>query len=149
MFGENELNQLYQYATSLTNNEELAYDLVHSCIEKIITKSFILNRMAYAKRTIRNSFFDLVKSKHYKTSIPLHDESIIDESSLDIDNKLAAERLLKQLKPKERELLFLTYVQGYTTKEIAHLTNTPRGTITSQLKRLKDMIRQKYGGYNG
>ena len=61
MFDRDKLNQLYRYGFALTANNELAYDLVHDAIEKLISRTFVLNKMAYAKTTMRNNFYDLIK----------------------------------------------------------------------------------------
>ena len=53
--------------------------------------------------------------------------------------------ILKELAPKERELLFLWAVEGNTVQELADRTNTSRGTLLSRLSRLKKRLQQQYG----
>ena len=45
------------------------------------------------------------------------------------------------LRPIEREVLFLSVVEGYTADEIAAMQSTVRGTILSMLSRAKKKIR--------
>ena len=53
----------------------------------------------------------------------------------------------KLLKPRERILLWLAYVEGYSSKEIAEVTKTKENSIKVQLfrtrKELANILRQK------
>jgi DNA-directed RNA polymerase specialized sigma24 family protein len=57
-----------------------------------------------------------------------------------LDPELAS--ALQQLRPDERELLYLSAVEEYSANEIAKLTHKPRGTILSILHRTKKKLRQ-------
>jgi len=48
---------------------------------------------------------------------------------------------LEVLRPIEREVLFLSVVEGYTADEIAAMHSTVRGTILSMLSRSKKKLR--------
>lgn len=65
MFNKDELNKLYQYALSLTRQEDTAYDLVQSALEKSLRKipQPIDKPQAYLKVIIRNLFFDIERHK--------------------------------------------------------------------------------------
>ena len=45
----------------------------------------------------------------------------------------------------ERELLYLAYVEGYTTQELADMTGRPRNTVLSQLHRARHKLRGALG----
>jgi len=64
---------------------------------------------------------------------------------------LDMEKTFKLLKPKERNLLWLAYVEGYSHNEIAAITGAKEKSIRVQLFRVKKkfagILRQK--GYNG
>ena len=47
------------------------------------------------------------------------------------------EKIFKLLKPKERHLLWLAYVEGYTHREIASVTGGSEKSIRVQLYRIK------------
>ena len=60
------------------------------------------------------------------------------------------EGALTRLRAPEREALFLNVVEGYTAREIAALTNQPRGTVLSLIHRAKQQLRQALeAGYSG
>lgn len=68
--------------------------------------------------------------------------SPVDPAELGV-NRADLLRALSQLGPAEREIVLLSVVQGYTTREIADIVRAPHGTVSSKLHRaLKKMRRQ-------
>jgi len=55
---------------------------------------------------------------------------------------LALESALGTLRPEEREVLFLTAVEGFTAREVSQLTRRPRGTILSLAYRARIKLRE-------
>jgi RNA polymerase sigma-70 factor (ECF subfamily) len=151
MFDRDKLNQLYRYGLSLTGDEQLAYDLVHDTVEKLISKNFILNKMAYAKKSMRNRFYDILKSKSNSATVSIIDDEFSSEDNTEniIDATNSIREVMKGLKTSERELLYLWGVEEYSTKEISELMNLPKGTVTSKLKRLRDKLQKDSGGRYG
>jgi RNA polymerase sigma-70 factor (ECF subfamily) len=150
MFDRDKLNQLYRYGFALSADEQLAWDLVHDAVEKLISRTFVLNKMAYAKKIIRNRFYDIIKAKSYSAQTEFNEEELPVESSIEetlYQNKYLSS-IMNKLYPKDRELLYLWAVEEYTTKEISILINQPKGTVTSRLKRLRDKLQQQSGGKN-
>ncbi len=147
MFTRDKLNQLYQYGFALTANEELSMDLVHDAIEKLISRTFVLNKMAYAKTVMRNKFYDILKSKSYTTSVVFNEEDIYIENDFDLalDANLSIGKIMEKIAPVDRELLFLWAVEEYTINEISKLMKIPKGTLTSRLKRLRDKLQKESG----
>lgn len=56
-------------------------------------------------------------------------------------NQQEVQQLTELLSTEENELLYLWAVEEYSTGEIAHIYQQPRGTILSKLHRLKNRIR--------
>ncbi len=144
------LNQLYRYALSLSNNEDQAYDLLHSCIEKYLKAdtSNVKTPIAYFKRMIRNEFIDQTRRARFQHDVDaddlerINDDKAREEVSLEdvFVRQSEVNALLGTMKPDERELLFLWAVEEYTLAEIAELKQVPRGTLLSKLHRLKKRI---------
>jgi len=147
---KNLLNQLYRYAISLTNNEDQAYDLLQSCIEKYLKadNANIEKPIAYIKRMIRNEFIDQTRRQRFQHDVDAEDlERINDESALEATSledvfvrQSEVSSLLGTMKAEERELLYLWAVEEYTVQEIAEMKQVPRGTLLSKLHRLKKRI---------
>jgi RNA polymerase sigma-70 factor (ECF subfamily) len=57
-----------------------------------------------------------------------------------LDQMLLAEAL-GQLSPKHREVLELTFAQGFTAEEIAHILEVPIGTVKSRLTYARRALR--------
>jgi RNA polymerase sigma-70 factor (ECF subfamily) len=143
MFDEKKLNKLYQFALSLCNNEQIAFDLVHDIVEKLLDETFIFNKVAYAKKAIRHKYYDMLKSKAYTQSDIFEDDiPAIGDIENNLDNKLQLDIVLEKLSDQDREILYLWAVEEYTTQEISKLTGIAKGTITSKLKRLRDKLQK-------
>lgn len=157
MFNKDELNQLYHYALSLTSHEDIAYDLVQGGLERYLKKTAtpsavtIDKPLAYLKIVIRNLYFDIERHKKVVPMISTESDEIAHiepiDSSVDssmenwLMNQQEVQQLTALLSAEENELLYLWAVEEYSTGEIAHIYQQPRGTILSKLHRLKNRIR--------
>ncbi|PWQ97398.1 RNA polymerase sigma factor [Leucothrix pacifica] len=152
------LNQLFRYAVSLTNQEDQAYDVLQSCVEKFlrIDRSVIESAEAYLMRMIRNEFIDQTRKKCFYSDVgPEIVSKISDESAL---NAITLEdvfiqqsevgALLGTMSGDERELLYLWAVEEYTLEEISQMKQVPRGTLLSKLHRLKKRIQLQQNSDN-
>lgn len=140
-----DLQILYRYCYSLTNNKNEADDLLQSGLEKWIksAKSNDTN-LAYIRKIIRNQFIDqcrrkkLVVFEPFDHTMPLMmssesmEQAVIDTQEIDL--------LMNKLNAGERETLFLWAVLEYSASEIATETGEPRGTILSRLYRIKSKM---------
>jgi RNA polymerase sigma factor (sigma-70 family) len=88
----------------------------------------------------RNSATYAQSKKNYRqarSSLPLteipenKDVSSTDENL--ILNRLALYEVFSQLSEKHREIIFLTFVQGFSQEEIAQILEIPVGTVKSRL----------------
>ena len=152
------LNQLYRYAVSLTHQEDQAYDVLQSCLEKFLKadQSVIQSAEAYLMRMIRNEFIDQTRKKCFYTDVgpeivsKISDESALHELSVEdvYIQQSEVESLLGTMSGDERELLFLWAVEEYTLEEISQIKQVPRGTLLSKLHRLKKRIRLQQNSDN-
>lgn len=142
MLNKTDINKLYRYALVLTNQDEEAYDLVHSAILKIEGR-FMLKELAYAKTVVRHLFFDHKKKETRNET--LASESIAIDHSFEemIINQDEIEELLKKLEPFERELLFLIAVEGHSYKEAAALTGEKINTLLTRFKRITEKVKKR------
>ena len=134
---EEQLNRYYRYALALTNHDDEAYDLVHEAIVNLRGK-FVFKVDAYIIRSIRNLFINKIKRSGSSWQ-ELEEHSAVSQAP-NPELGLELEQILAQLKPEERELLFLVEVEGYTYREIAKITGVKQGTLLSKLHRLKERL---------
>ena len=98
----------------------------------------------------RNAAIDKIRSKGYKDGLknqPFPENVDINTSRTVISpdvKDVGLKRILSSLKDEQRQLIDLSYFQGYTHEEIAKALNIPLGTvktrIRSALTHLRNMI---------
>lgn len=135
---EDVLQRAYQYAFSLTHDRSLAYDLVHDGYLRLKKKNIKLS-VPYFFTTIRNLYIDLIRKQKVHLSWVKNESRVTNyedtyETYPDIGKALA------KLKPKHREILFMSAVEGFTAEQIATLTHLPRSTVLSSLHRTKKKL---------
>ena len=59
------------------------------------------------------------------------------------------ERALKVLPPRQREVVLLHDVEGFTTEEISERLEIPRATVRSNLFYGREKLRRMLAGYRG
>lgn len=147
-FSTQELNKYFRYCLSLTNEEFEAFDLLHDGLEKFLSSNAEKKHYpkAYLYRILRNQFIDNKrKTKRW------HLDSIDDENSNiflidgellneEFESKEQVEKIFAQLKPLEREVLYMWAIEGYTVVEIADVLNIPKGTVMSRLHLIKKKL---------
>lgn len=132
----------YRYAFSLTHRQHDAEDLVQQAWLKLTRRYGRVKNRSMLFTTIRHAFYDQCRRA-----------GIIAFESLDTVPEPAGtnggdgavsgdlEALLALLRPVEREALYLNAVEGYTAKEIARMTKTPRNTVLSLIHRARQKLR--------
>lgn len=138
---EDLLNRGFRYSLSLTKDEDRAFDLVQNAYLKICEENKPLI-IAYLIRTIRNSFIDQKRKQATKFKWL---KSIDLKKSYSPPNNVepVLEKLLANLKERDREILLLSVVEEYTAKEIGELLAMPRNTILTILSRTKKKLKSQ------
>lgn len=145
------INRLYRYAFSLTNERDDAYELLQQAVERYLRRqpTTVRSPLSYLMRSIRNAFFDRIRHSNLYPVVADDQLQNSDEEATFpfIDDLLIrqqdAAQLLALLNSRERELLYLWAVEEYTVQEIADLQGVPRGTLLSQLHRMKNRLRKQ------
>ena len=144
------LNDLYRYACTLTGERDDAYDLVQKAVENYLRQKQsrwakpVQSPKFYLMRSIRNSWLDTVR--HKRLQLVVNDqlqalETVETPTLADLFMyQRDMESLMAGLSNEERELLFLWAIEEYTFQEISDLRSVPRGTLLSQMHRLKKRI---------
>jgi len=142
------LQRGFRYAFSLTHNKMDAEELVQEACYSISRLGGPWN-LPYFFKSIRNRYIDVGRRRNLLQFEELTDEkysdSIHEEELPDVRFDDRMEDALQALTDGERELLFLSIVEGYTAQELSDLTGSPRGTILSRLHRIKSRLRYILG----
>ncbi len=136
------LQRGYRYALSLVHQPGEAEDLVQEACVRISRQGGPW-RLSYLITVIRNRYIDQYRRSRKIRFQPL-EVDVSTEAGAEDDDGLgdAMRRALGQLRPEERELVFMAVVEGYTTSEVASITGRPRGTILSAIHRAKQKLRR-------
>lgn len=151
LFTKAEYNQAYRYSISLCNDPDEAFDLLQASFEKLLKRGIedLSNPKSYLIRIIRNEFIDRCRRNNRVSLTEYHDDSNVvqlDHHQLEnlIIGKDQVDLIMQAIEPEERELLYLSVVEGYSITEISELINVPRGTLLSKLHRLKLKLRNQF-----
>ncbi len=132
------LNRAYRYSLSLTNNDDDAFDLVQDTYLKLIQKNKPLV-ISFFITSLRNKYIDNIRKEKTKNNYSKNTRLDLGYSP-NFTTEPYLEKLLLELKTRDREIIFLAVVEEYTAQEIADLINIPRGTILSILARTKEKL---------
>ena len=142
----------YRYAYSLAHHPQDAEDLIQQACLKVYQSKGDLRDLPYLFVTIRNIFRDQRRRRALAKFEALPDDSIADRRTDGVsasDDKLDIESMLGRLESEEREMLYLSCAQGFTAAEIGQIMSKPRGTVTSQLSRIKKKLSARFGQPSG
>ena len=134
----------YRYALSLAYHSAKAEDLLQDAWVAVIQADGP-HEKGYLFCAIRSRFYNLHKRELLVPMVPL--ESIVepahDSININYEDDFEDPRLdaaLSQLRSIEREVLYLSAVEGYTAQEITTITGQARGTVLSMLNRTRKKI---------
>lgn len=148
------MQDAFRYAFSLTHDEPQAQDLVQDACVSLLSAGGPFDR-GYFFTVVRNRFIDGYRRKkkfpHFSIDRttpegdPLPEigpQESLDWEAPDVLANGALHRALGQLRPDDREIIYLSTVEGYTAQEIADMTDRPRGTILAIMFRAKRRLRE-------
>ncbi len=130
----------YRYAFSLAHNRHDAEDLAQQAWLKLTRRYGRVKNRSMLFTTIRNAFYDQCRRAKIVGFDPLDDAPEPVAVAADETVRGDLETLLARLRPAEREALYLNAVEGYTAKEIARMTKTPRNTVLSLIHRARGKL---------
>jgi RNA polymerase sigma factor (sigma-70 family) len=127
----------YRYALSLTHHGHDAEDLVQEAWLNLCRRYGSASSRAALYTTIRNLFIDRCRRNRVIAFDSMEEMSGEPSAAAGLPPGTASdvETLLGQLRPGEREAVYLHYIEGHTAEEVGTLTRQPRGTVLSLLHR--------------
>lgn len=157
------LDTLYSYAIHLGFDEPTAMDAIHDIFYNLCIKQSIINGItnhkSYLLRSLRNRLLD-IKRLEKKTSViesinneeaeifpfqlkvTIEDELIEEEDAQLIKQKV--EKILKRLTNRQREIIYLRYIENYSYEEIAEIMQisvaASRNLMNRAITKLKESL---------
>lgn len=146
---------LWAYLRRLTNDRNLADDLLQECYYRFLRAEVQLegeaHRRHYLFKIATNLVRDGARRSHTRPTLVPHDDEITSDSPRHhhdaVAARLAVNQALSQLGAKERALLWLAYAQGASHQEIAAVVGVKTASVKSLLyrarRRMAGLLRQE------
>lgn len=129
-------DDVYRLAYSFTHSKNEAEDISQTVFLKLIEQKQITpgKEKAWLMQVTANQCRSLLRSIWWKRTDALEDVMIENQP----DDEFA--KLIENLKPKYRVVLYLFYYEEYSTSEIAHILKISQSNVTTQLARARKQL---------
>ena len=131
---------LWGYLARATSNDALADDLLQETFFRMIRAGFVPETDDHARNFLYKVATNLVRD-HFrspkKDTLPLEHSPAVEGPGDRVRLRRDVQRLLRDLKPRERELLWLGHVEQFSHKEIAEILGLKPGSIRLLLFRAR------------
>lgn len=155
------VDDLHTYALYLGFEKETIMDAIHDVFCKLAGEKEILNDVSNVKfylfRSLKNRLFDIYKSKREHLNLiavephnsPFNIHVTIEDKLIDIENqeiiKSQIEEMLNTLTDRQREVVYLRYIQEYDYQQISDLLNINIHSCRKLVSKAMTSLREKYG----
>lgn len=138
--------RIMAFAISKIRDKQKAEDLVQTTILKALENkeqwSNVKNLSAWLITICRNKFLDSVKKSTEQQFTDTTDDTklVSDNLSDNVEVKKIFEDCSQQLDENKKDVLFMSYIKGITTKEISDIIQKPQNTILTWLANAKKQM---------
>jgi RNA polymerase sigma-70 factor (family 1) len=146
-------NKLFRFALRIVGNTEDAEDIVQEVFVKVWNKRQdmhkFLNMEAWCMKLVKNQSLDRIKSGHFKASLKKDDSDVQSEENNPHGQSELSDTLkivhdcISKLPPKQKEVIQLRDVEGYSYQEIAEVMEIDINQVKVNLFRARKTIKEK------
>ncbi len=156
------VNDLHTYALYLGFDHETAMDAIHDVFFKLAADKKSLDNVTnfkfYLFKSLKNRLIDLIKNKKeyvkfstmdenqdipFNIRVTVEDKFIDREEQTQIEEQIA--EMLNSLTERQREVIYLRYIQEYDYQQIAELLNISIHGCRKLVSKAMQNLREKYG----
>lgn len=149
-FYTNHSRSFWFYIYKICGDEHMADDIYQESVYKFLKAKPEIQNERHMKVYLYRIAFRLmvdkkrrikVEKKSFEEKVHTYERDMFDvrqESEALLSREM--EKTFKKLKPKQRMLLWLAYVEGYRYSEIAEMTNTKKNSLKVQLFRAREKL---------
>jgi RNA polymerase sigma-70 factor (ECF subfamily) len=135
---------LWSYLSRITGNRQLADDLMQEAYYRFLRASRQYENETHRRNSLFHIATNLVRDAH-RRPLPFQLPESTEHPSLAVDPDVAGHterradlsRAMRHLKPRERQLLWLAYVQGESHRDIAEMLGLKSASIRLLLFRAR------------
>ncbi|PWB68474.1 MAG: hypothetical protein C3F15_16480 [Holophagae bacterium] len=150
LFYERTSRQLQAYLVAATSSPTVAEDLLQESYFRLIRSDVRVNddnhRKNYLFRIATNLLKDRYRRRRFETAELVETRDSTDHEA-DVQRRTDLAKVLRELTPRERQLLWLAYVEGMSHHEIAAAVGLKSDSIRPLLfrarRRMADVLRGK------
>jgi RNA polymerase sigma-70 factor (ECF subfamily) len=149
-FYANHSRSFWFYIYKICGDENMADDIFQESLVKFLKAKPDIANETHLKVYLHRIAFHLivdkkrrvkVEKKSFDEKVHTYERDMHDagqESGVLLSMEM--EKTFKRLKPKQRMLLWLAYVEGYSYSEIAQMTDTKKNSLKVQLFRAREKL---------
>ena len=155
------VDDLYTYALYLGFEKEVIMDAIHDVFCKFAASEKLLQDVSnikfYLFKSLKNRLYDIYKARKeyaelsaidlqetpFNIQVTIEERLIGQEEQQQIKNQLA--EMLESLTERQREIVYLRYVQEYDYAQISELLNISVQGCRKLLSKAMQNLREKYG----
>ena len=115
---------LLAYLTTMTGRRDVAEDLLQETFFRYLNRRREIADLGEARRFLFRIASNLMKDRWRRGETLQWAEPAEESVVMHLEDQIETRRMLQALKPRERELLWLAYVEGMTHAEIAAIMRT-------------------------
>jgi len=156
------VDDLFTYASYLGFDKETIMDAIHDVFYKLGSNQQMLNDVlnikSYLFKSLKNRLLDIYKGKKHDFEIsdlstleemPFNINVNVEDDIIDAEEqaniRILVENMLQSLTPRQREVVYLRYIQEYDYSQIASLLNISVHGCRKLLSKAMETLREKYG----
>ncbi len=136
---------LWAYIARLSGSPDVANDLLQETYCRFLTAKFGSVELTEARPYLFRIATNLLHDRWRKGEDTRWSEATEISVERDIDSQIDVRDLMQQLKPRERQLLWLAYVEGMTHSEIAKSTGLRSMSVRILLFRARQKAAELLG----
>lgn len=137
-------NRMFHLAFAILQRRELAEDVVQNILERFWHKSLlrfrVLNPEAFVMRSVRNACYDELRRRKDLIVDRLPETEDLSCRPFGDDGRMVL-LAISHLPDRERVIVTLKDVDGYDTREIAHILRMSEGNVRAVLSRARRELR--------
>jgi len=140
---------LWAYLVRATGDREAANDLLQEAFSRFLSANAPEMNPADSKSYLFRIATNLLRDRWRRRESSTTAENLQEPGEDGLEQRLEVRRAFQQLKPRERQLLWLAHVEGFSHEEIAEVSGLRAGSIRLLLfrarRKLADILRKPLG----
>jgi len=142
--------EFIKFAVHLSGDFHKGNDLVQDAIIKGIENEETFEHLHQAQvkawffRTIKNKYIDDYRKSKREVLLASDKLDQYDRIYEDFENKAVLQMILLKLPKDMRSLIRQRYIEGYSSREIAHMNGSKASTVRNHLSKGIQMLRRVY-----